>query len=145
MYGPLEYVVIDFPGSKFNGAVGTELAKIVEKGLIRVIDLLFVSKDEHGKVESFELSDVDPELRDKLTPAVDSVDGLVSHADVEKIGAMLENDSSAGILLIEDLWAKEFKQACLNSGGRLIARETVADQDLEATLQEIAELSAQKM
>lgn len=145
MYGPLEYVVIDFPGSKFNGAVGAELAKIVEKGLIRVIDLLFISKDAQGKVESFELTDVDPALRDKLVPAVDSVDGLVSQADVERIGAMLEDNSSAGILVIEDLWAKEFKQACLDSGGRLLARETVADQDLEATLQEIAELSTQKL
>lgn len=143
MYGPMEYIVVEFPGNKFNGEVIPELAKIVEQGLIRIIDLLFVSKDPDGNIQAFELNDMDPAMRERIHRLAPNVTGLVSTADVEKIGAVLENNSSAGVLVIEHLWAAGFRNAIIQSGGRLVAQERISPEDLEATLEELEEMAKQ--
>ena len=118
--GPIEILIIGFPGNKFTGEVAPALAELVESGQIRVIDLVFVAKDPAGDVVAVELSDVDKAISAAFQPYVDEPSGMLSDEDIEDIAVALEPNSSAAILLFEHLWATKFQQAVLGAGGVLI-------------------------
>ncbi len=118
--GPIEILIIGFPGNKFTGEVAPTLAELVESGQIRVIDLVFVAKDPAGDVVAVELSDVDKATSAAFQPYVDEPSGMLSDEDIEDIAVALEPNSSAAILLFEHLWATKFQQAVLGAGGVLI-------------------------
>jgi len=119
--GPVEILVVGFPGNQFTGEVAPALADLVASGLIRVIDVVFVTKDAKGDVVGIELSDLDEATIAAFDPHVGTPSGLVSDEDIEDIGADLEPESSAAILLFEHVWATRFRDAVLGSGGELIA------------------------
>ena len=119
--GPVEILVIAFPGNQFNGEVAPALADLVESGLIRVIDLVFVAKDAAGDVVGMELSELDAGIGAAFGPVVEEPSGLLSEDDIDDLGADLEPNSSAAILLFEHVWATRFHDAVVNSGGELIA------------------------
>jgi hypothetical protein len=112
---PAEYMIFGFPGNQFNGKVAPALADLVDKGLIRLRDLLFISKDADGNVTAFEIDEVD-----ELKPFLDvkgEAGGLLTEADVEHAADALQPNSSAALLIWEDLWAAEFAEAVRDSGG----------------------------
>jgi hypothetical protein len=116
--GPVEYVIIGFPGNKFTGEIVPELAKLIESGTIRVIDLVFIYKDEAGNVASFEF-----DQQDELAIFNDldgEVGGIIGEEDIAYAAEALEPNSSAALLIWEDTWAAPFVQALRNSGGVLI-------------------------
>ena len=119
--GPVEILVVGFPGNQFTGEVAPALAELVQSGLIRVIDLVFVAKDGDGNVVGIELSDIDPAVSAAFQPHVEEPSGLLAEEDIEDLGADLPPDSSAAILLFEHLWATKFRDAVIDSGGELIA------------------------
>jgi uncharacterized membrane protein len=119
--GPVEILVIGFPGNKFTGEVAPALADLVEGGLIKVIDLVFVTKDANGNVVGIELSDLDEATSAAFHPHVEAPSGMLADEDIEDIGADLAPESSAAILLFEHVWATRFRDAVLGSGGELIA------------------------
>jgi hypothetical protein len=113
--GPIEYIVVGFPDNKFNGKIAPELAKLIESRTVRIIDLIFVGKDESGDIVSFEFDQLD-----ELIPFADlegEVGGLLGEEDIAYVGAQLEPGSSAALLVWEDLWAAPFAAAVGNSGG----------------------------
>lgn len=118
--GPIEILIIGFPGNKFTGEVAPALAELVESGQIRVIDLVFVTKDSAGDVVAVELSDVDKATSAAFQPYVDDPSGMLADEDIEDIADALEPNSSAAILLFEHLWATKFQQAVAAAGGVLI-------------------------
>ena len=118
--GPVEILVVGFPGNQFTGEIAPALADLVQSGLIRVIDLVFVTKDADGSVVGIELSDLDEGTGSAFQPHVEEPSGLLSEEDIEDLGAELEPNSSAAILLFEHLWATKFRDAVVNSGGQLI-------------------------
>jgi uncharacterized membrane protein len=119
--GPVEILVIGFPGNQFNGDVAPALADLVQGGLIRVIDLVFVAKDAEGDVVAVELDDVDQSVSVAFQPHVEEPSGILADEDIEDLGADLAPNSSAALLVVEHLWAKQFQQAVLGSGGELLA------------------------
>jgi hypothetical protein len=119
--GPVEILMVEFPGNKFSGEIAPALAELVEQGTIRVIDLLFVTKDADGQVAAVELSDAGDEVRSAFEPIVQEASGLLSEEDVEDLGEGLDPDSSAAMLLFEHVWATRFRDAVLHSGGELLA------------------------
>jgi hypothetical protein len=119
--GPVEILMVEFPGNKFTGEIAPALAELVEQGTIRVIDLLFVTKDADGNVAAIELNDVDPAVREAFAPVVQEVSGLLADEDIEDLGEGLDPDSSAAMLVFEHVWATRFRDAVLNSGGELLA------------------------
>ncbi|MGZ6969978.1 MAG: DUF6325 family protein [Acidimicrobiia bacterium] len=119
--GPVELLVVSFPGSEFNGEIAPALAELVETGLIRVIDLVFVAKGTDGEVVGLELSELDESVSSAFQPHVDEPSGLVSEQDIEDLGADLAPGSSGAILLVEHLWATRFRDAVAGSGGELVA------------------------
>jgi uncharacterized membrane protein len=119
--GPVEILVVSFPGNQFSGEIAPALAELVETGLIRVIDLVFVAKDAQGEVLGVELSDLDEAIGSAFTPHVEEPSGLLADEDIADLGADLEPNSSAAILLFEHVWATRFRDAVLGSGGELVA------------------------
>jgi Family of unknown function (DUF6325) len=120
--GPVEILMVEFPGNKFTGEIAPALAELVEKRTIRVIDLLFVTKDRDGNVAAIELSDADDAVRSAFEPIVEEASGLLSEEDIEDLGEGLDPDSSAAMLLFEHVWATRFRDAIVDSGGELLAR-----------------------
>ena len=120
MTAPVEFMVIGFEGNRFNGQVAPTLADLIDRGMIRVMDILFVTKDAAGDVAAIELADLDPEIHAAFSPVVDQVSGLVSEEDVEDIADALDPESSVVILLVEHLWAEAFATAVRSSGGELL-------------------------
>ena len=119
--GPVEILVVAFPGNQFTGEIAPALGELVETGQIRVIDLVFVAKDAGGDIVGIELSDIDESISAAFRPHVEEPSGILSDEDIADLGADLSPNSSAAILLFEHVWATKFRDAILNSGGELVA------------------------
>ena len=119
--GPVEYMIVSFPGNRFTGEIAPALGKLVESNTIRIIDLAFVSKDADGSVAAFELSDIDEEVRRGLDALGLEATGLLGEEDLMDAADDLEPGSSAAMLLWEDIWAAELASALRGAGGELVA------------------------
>ena len=116
--GPVEYIIVGFPGNQFTGEIAPELGKLVENGTIRILDLVFITKDADGNVAAVEFEDhADVALFNALDG---EVGGLISEDDIDYAATELEPNSSAALLIWEDLWAAPFVEAMRNAGGVLI-------------------------
>jgi len=118
--GPVQYLIVAFPGNRFTGQIAPALADLVEAGTIRIIDIAFVGKDESGNVAAFEIDDIDPEVRQGLENMGAGTGGLFNEEDLEAAAEELEPNSSAALLVWEELWAKEVAEAMRNAGGVLL-------------------------
>ena len=117
--GPVDYLIVAFPGNKFRGEIAPALASLVEAGTIRIIDLAFVGKDSDGEVTAFELMDLDPDVREGLENLGVEVTGLFNEDDLMAAAEELDPDSSAALLVWENVWAREVAQAMRDAGGEL--------------------------
>ncbi len=118
--GPVEYIIVGFPGNQFNGEIAPELIALVESGTVRILDLIFIGKDADGDVVSFEIDDLDALPASRGLDA--EVGGLIGPEDIEFAAAQLEPNSSAALLIWEDVWAAPFARAVRDSGGVLLGR-----------------------
>jgi hypothetical protein len=134
--GPVDWIVVEFPGSKFNGEIAPALTDLVARDLIRVLDLLVLKKDGDGSVEAFELSDLDAGEAGSLRNLDEGIAELLSEADVEAVAAALEPGSSAALLVWENIWAAPFGAAVRRSGGQLVAGGRVPTQAILAALKD---------
>ncbi len=136
--GPVEYILIAFPGNKFSGQIVPALNELVASGTIHIIDLLFIKKDAAGNVLVVELDSLD---EDEAAP-FDTVDGevsdLLSQADIELAAAELPPNSSAGLLVWENVWAARFAEAVRAADGQVIANERVPHELVMAALEAAA-------
>ena len=117
--GPVDYLIVAFPGNRFRGEIAPALAELVDAGTIRIIDIAFVSKDENGDVGAFELTELDPEVREGLENLGVEVSGLFNEDDLMAAAEELEPNSSAALLVWENVWAKGVAQAMRDAGGVL--------------------------
>jgi hypothetical protein len=117
--GPVDYLIVAFPGNRFQGEIAPALADLVDAGTIRIIDLAFVSKDESGDVGAFELTDLDPEVREGLENLGVEVTGLFNEDDLMAAAEELDPNSSAALLVWENVWAKGVAQAMRDAGGEV--------------------------
>jgi hypothetical protein len=135
--GPIEVLVVGFPGSRFNGAILPALQDVVERDIVSIVDCLLITKNEDGTVEFTEIEEVgsDEEVA-KLQELFDEAQGLLSDEDVEAFAEALEPGDSAAALVFEHTWAKPFRDAVVDSGGVMIANirvpGAIADQVLAA-------------
>ena len=124
--GPVDIVFLGFPGNQFNGRIAPAMRDLVEKGLVRILDLLFVFKDADGTVGSLELAGLSPELGPEFIDVNGEVEGgLLDAEDVEEVGGQLEPNSSVAVIAVENLWAIPFIEAVRSAGGELIDQARV--------------------
>jgi len=130
--GPVDYLIVAFPGNKFRGEIAPALADLVDAGTIRIIDLAFVSKDADGEVLAFELNDLDPEVRAGFERAGVEVQGLFNEEDLAAAGEELELNSSAALLVWENVWARDVAQKMRDAGGVMLDFDRVPHEVVQA-------------
>jgi hypothetical protein len=123
--GPVSCAVFGFPGSNFKGAIAPALADLVDKGTIRVLDLVFAMKDEQGDVAVIELEELNDEQRSFWAGITDEPSGLLTEEDVDAISDALEPGDAAAMLIWEDVWAGPFAKAVRDADGELIMLERI--------------------
>ena len=133
--GPVDYVVIEFPGNKFNGEIAPALGDLIDRKLVKVLDLVFLTKDADGAIEGFELGDLDVGVVGEIEKLEVDVAHLLSEDDIANVAEALEPDSSAAVLVWENRWAAPFGAAVRHSGGQLVASGRIPTQALIAALE----------
>jgi hypothetical protein len=122
--GPVELAVIEFPdNSAFNGGIVPALADLVNEGIVSIIDLVFVTKNDDGTVVGIELSELDAEQAAVFDDLDGEVGGLLSDEDLEAAGEALAPGSSAALVVWENTWARRIVGAIADAGGRLVAHD----------------------
>lgn len=130
--GPVQYMVVAFPGNQFKGEIAPALEDLVKSGTIRIIDLAFVLKDAEGSMTGIELEDIGSDVFQAFESLTSERGGFVSEEDLQAVAGELEPNSSAAILVWEDVWATKLADAIANAGGQLVdiqrvPRELVAE------------------
>lgn len=121
MKGPIDYIIVGFEGNKFDGSVLNALSEAIDKQIIDLVTLAFISKDAEGTVTTLDIANLGDEYAVEFAKKY-NVSGVgVDQSDVDEMADLLENNTSAGLLVIEQLWAKPLKQALINTGGVLVA------------------------
>jgi hypothetical protein len=139
--GPIDYLVVEFPGNRMTGEGLPLLVELHDRGIIRILDLLFIRKDLDGSVAGLAIADLDHDGVLDLAVFEGASSGLLGSDDVDHAGSVLEPGSSAGILVYENRWAGPFAAALRKGGGRLVANGRIPIQEALAAL-EASEVSA---
>jgi hypothetical protein len=140
--GPVDFMAVEFPGNKFRGEILPELLRLVEAEVIRIIDLVIILKDQDGNVTVRELKELDPDAVRIFDPLKVEVKSMITRADIDMIADQMANDSTAGIMLFENLWALKTKQAMLDANGRQLMFERIPHEVVEEALEEIAAIAS---
>jgi hypothetical protein len=138
--GPVDWIVVEFPGSKFRGEIAPVLQDLVDRGLIKVLDLMVLRKDDAGELEIFEVSDLAAGELGELRAEEAELAMVLSERDVLDLAETIEPGSTAAVLVWENLWAAPFGTAVRHAGGQLRASGRIPVQAvlaaMEADLQE---------
>lgn len=131
--GPIEVLMLRFPGNKFRGEIAPALAELVESGTIRVVDLLFAIKDADGELDVLELSDMEGDLS-VFAPMTSELADTLTEDDAKMLARSIPNNSSAAILLFENTWAKAFVDAVVRANGEVVLNERIPRAAVEALI-----------
>jgi hypothetical protein len=131
--GPIDYLVVEWPDRQPNGEAAPLLVDLVDRGLIRILDLAFIAKDEDGSVIRFEIADLGEEVPE-LAVFAGASSGLLSDEDTDEAASVLEPGTSAALLVFENRWAAPFAAAVRRSGGQLVASGRIPVQAMLAAL-----------
>jgi hypothetical protein len=134
--GPIDYLVVEFPGNRMTGEAFPLLVDLVDRGIIRILDLAFIRKDADGSVVAMELSDVDQDGSLDLAVFQGASSGLLGDDDLAEAANALQPNSSAGVLVYENVWAAPFARAMRRAGGQLVASGRIPVQAILSALDE---------
>lgn len=145
--GPIDYLVVEFPGNKMTGRALPALVDLVDRGLIRILDLLFIRKELDGSVTALEVADLDGD--GQLDPLIfeGASSGLLGNDDLDEAAAVIEPGCSAGILVYENVWAAPFAAELRRGGGQLVASGRIPVQAILAALDDappVADVAGQR-
>jgi hypothetical protein len=133
--GPVDYLVVEFPGSKFNGEIAPALVDLVDRGIIRVLDLIIITKEPDGSFDAIELNDFEDGALGELHRLETEIAELLSADDITNVASALEPGSTAGVLVYENQWAAPFASAVRHCGGQLVANGRIPVQALIASFE----------
>jgi hypothetical protein len=133
--GPVDWIVVEFPGSKFTGEIAPILKDYVDRGLIRILDLLILKKDDDGNLEAFETADLDDSEIGELRSYEAELAMLLSEQDVADLAQTIEPGSTAAVLVWENRWAAPFGAAVRHAGGQLAASGRIPVQAVIAAIE----------
>ena len=164
MYGPMQLLVIGFENPEFHGQIRRELGSVMDKGIIRLIDLLFVWKDNKGNLKSLEATQLDEEERMRFGAVVGGLIGYgaggeegarkgieegtlaaaqedygITEEDILEIAEAIPENTAAAIIIIEHIWAKSLKRAIRDAGGVLVSQGMLTPELLAVVGEELTE------
>jgi hypothetical protein len=132
--GPVEYVVIEFPGNRFRGEIVPVLAELVDNGVIRILDVVFIKKDAEETVTLFEYDGLDDVLEFGFADVEGEAGGVLSEEDLRMAAEVVAPDSSAALIVWEDRWAARLARTIQDAGGRITTGERIPQQTVEKAL-----------
>lgn len=121
MRGPIDYIIVGFDGNKFEGKIINALEEAANNKTIDILALALISKDSEGNVTTLDAVNLGDEFVVEFSKLIKAGDSIVTQDDIDEVGEILENNTSAGLLVIEQLWAKPLKSAIIEANGKLIA------------------------
>ena len=133
--GPIDYLVVEFPREDMRGEGLPLLVDLVERGIIRILDLTFVTKDEDGNVTVLDLADEDADGRLELSVFQGASSGLIGADEIDEAASVLRPGTSAGILVYENTWAAPFVSALRRNGAQVVAGGRIPVTDLLQALE----------
>ena len=133
--GPVDYLIIEFPDGEPKGKAAPLLVDLVDRGLIRILDLMFIVKGEDGTVARYEIADFDGDGKLDFAVFEGASSGLLGDDDRDEAGNALEPGAAAAVLVFENRWAAPFAKAVRESGGQLVAFGRIPVQALLASLE----------
>ena len=139
--GPIDCVVIEFPDGQPQGEAAPLLLDLVDRGIIRILDLMFITKDEDGTVAGIEITDLDGDGAPDFAAFVGASSGMLSDEDREHAGNVIAPGTAAAVLIYENRWAAPFARAIRKAGGQLVAFERIPVQGILAALDATEEAS----
>ena len=119
---PLEYALVDFKGNKFSGKIVPELLDLAERGIVRFVDIVFIQKDKDGSMRTLELNDLDPKSYKEFVPLGKHVQSLFTEEDLQIEAGKLRKNTSALLILWENVWAENLRKSVVAAGGTLVER-----------------------
>jgi hypothetical protein len=131
--GPIDYLLVEWPGKQPEGEIAPYLVDLVDRGLIRILDLVFLAKGDDGTIAAMEIADVGGEVAE-LAIFEGASSGLLDDEDIDEAGTALEPGTSAALLVYENTWAGPFAAAVRRSGGQLVASGRIPVTDVLAAL-----------
>jgi len=138
--GPVDFLVLQFPGTDFNGEIMGQIADLVAAGTIRIIDLVVVAKSKYGSVATMEMQELSKDVSDALAPLQATISELITRDDLTAIAEELENDTTAAVMLYENVWAVKTMQAMIRAKGRVLAFERIPHEVVVEALDDVTAL-----
>jgi hypothetical protein len=136
--GPVDFLVLEFQGNNFNGDIMRNLIELVAAGTIRIIDLVVVTKSMYGSVSTMEMQELVGDASDALAPLQATINEMITRDDLSAIAEELANNTTAAVLLYENLWAVKTMKSMIEANGRLLAFQRIPHQVVVEALQDIA-------
>ncbi len=121
MRGPIDYIIVGFEGNTFNGDILKALTEAIDKGVIALVALAFISKDQEGNVTKLDVAELGDEYAVEFSQKYVQAGDQVTADDIDEMADLLENNTSAGLLVVEQVWAKPLKKALIDANGVLVA------------------------
>ena len=141
-YGPVDFFALEFKTDQLTGEGLPALLELVQKKIIRIIDLVIILKDQEGQHEVLEIEELAPGLLAVFDPLEMEISGIIQVEDIELIAETMEANTTAALLLIENLWAIEFGEAVTRASGRLVMYDRIPFEVVNETLELFAQAEA---
>jgi len=141
-YGPVDFIALEFKTDQLTGEGMSALLKLVENKTIRVIDLVIIMKDEAGNHEVLEIEELAPDMLAVFDPLEVDISGIIQVEDIEVIAEEMEANTTAALLLYENLWAIEFGEAVTRASGRMLMYDRIPYEVINETMEMIAQAEA---
>ncbi len=136
-YGPVDFVALEFKGNQFKGEIFPALMDLVNRDVVRVIDMIVVKKDADGTVTNQEMQEHDDSLLAVFNPLKAEINGMIQVEDIQMIGEKLEPNTTAAVILFENLWAIKFVEAVENANGRAVMQVRIPHEVVVETMEKI--------
>jgi hypothetical protein len=141
-YGPIDYYVLEFQNENLKGEILPDLVELVQKEIIRVVDLVIIQKNKDGSHEAVELQELDSDTLAVYDPLHAEISGLIQVEDIDAIAEKMENETTAAALMIENVWAIHFIDTLRNAKARLIEHARLPHEDVEEAMAKISSTEA---
>ena len=141
-YGPVDFLAIEFTTDQLTGEGLPALLDLVKKEIIRVIDLVIILKDQEGQYQVLEMEELAPDLLAFFDPLKVEISGIIQVEDIEVIAEAMEANTTAALLLFENLWAIEFSEAVTRASGRMVMYDRIPFEVVNETLEIFAQAEA---
>ena len=141
-YGPIDFIAIEFKTDQLTGESLPALLELVEKKIVRIIDLVIILKDQDGETQVLEIEELAPDILAIFDPLEMEISGIIQVEDIKLIAEAMEDNTTAALLLIENLWAIEFGEAVVRSSGRMVMYDRIPFEVVNETLEIFAQAEA---